>query len=94
LSRHSGVVMKFKLYFDRDELITCELCGSESFKLVTGRKLCEIDRDGVFMFYRCSRCGEMGFWTHQQTIDKSRRISRAISKEFITADRRTAKTAK
>jgi hypothetical protein len=75
--------MNFKVWFDRDELIPCEFCGNKNFKRVADRKLCDMDIEGSFIFYKCSRCGEMGFWTHKKTVDGTGRISRAISKEIF-----------
>jgi hypothetical protein len=75
--------MNFKVWLEGGDLIPCEFCGSKNFKRVAGRKLSDVDTEGGFVFYECSGCRGMGFWTHSKTVDGTGRILRAISKEVF-----------
>lgn len=75
--------MNFKVWLEGGDLIPCEFCGSKNFKRVAGRKLSDMDTEAGFVFYECSDCRGMGFWTHKKTVDGTGRILRAISKEVF-----------
>lgn len=75
--------MKFKYFIDTGEIVLCEACGGENFRLIAGPRFRDTREDGVLAFYKCARCGHAGLWPRLPDVDNAGPTPASVSDETL-----------